>query len=211
MRVRLALAGVAILALGGGPATGEQTPPSFEVPAAGTYELPPITRVGEHQLLDPAGTPGPILGLAENQAALVSFVYAHCPQACPAALAVLQRVDRALAARPTLASRVRMVTVSFDPERDTPEQMGRIARNLAPVSDWRFLTAASNAEIAPVLEDYGQDTQPLRFGDDDPERLRHVLKVFLVDSSRSVRNIYSSGFMTSELLLADLETVLGGG
>ena len=46
MRVRLALAGVAILALGGGPATGEETVPSFEAPAAGTYELPPITRVG---------------------------------------------------------------------------------------------------------------------------------------------------------------------
>ncbi len=34
--LRLALAGVAILALGGGPATGEETEPPFEAPTAGT-------------------------------------------------------------------------------------------------------------------------------------------------------------------------------
>ena len=38
--------------------------------------------------------------------------------------------------------------------------------------------------------------------------LRHVLKVFLVDANRDVRNIYSAGFLDTRLILADIETVL---
>ena len=41
-----------------------------------------------------------------------------------------------------------------------------------------------------------------------PDRLRHVLKLFLVDANGAVRNIYSTGFLDLRLLLNDLETVL---
>jgi hypothetical protein len=36
-----------------------------------------------------------------------------------------------------------------------------------------------------------------------------VLKVFLVDARGAVRNVYSSGFLSPELLLVDARTVLG--
>ena len=39
--------------------------------------------------------------------------------------------------------------------------------------------------------------------------LQHVLKVFLVDDSGAVRNVYSTGFMDSRLLLNDARTVRG--
>ena len=98
-------------------------PLSYELPVAGSYELPPIDRVREHVLRDPEGEPGAVLGLEAGQCALVSFVYTHCTDAsgCPLSLASLQRLDRALAAREDLGPRVRLVTVSFDPERDDPE------------------------------------------------------------------------------------------
>jgi hypothetical protein len=38
-----------------------------------------------------------------------------------------------------------------------------------------------------------------------------VLKVFLVDARGAVRNVYSSGFLSPELLLVDARTVLLGG
>jgi hypothetical protein len=49
-----------------------------------------------------------------------------------------------------------------------------------------------------VLADFGQDTGP-----------SHVLKIFLLDGERRVRNIYSTGFLDVRLMLADLETLLG--
>jgi cytochrome oxidase Cu insertion factor (SCO1/SenC/PrrC family) len=175
--------------------------PRFEPPAPGTYELPPITRLAPHELLNPDGEKAPLL-------ALVSFVYLGCPDACPVATAVLQQVDRRISERPELAGRVVLVTVSFDPARDRPEQMGRLARSLAPRGRWRFLTAKDPTTLAPVLEDFGQDADELVAGDVSSARFSHVMKVFLVDGGGRVRNVYSAGFLDARVLVNDLLTVL---
>ena len=183
----------------------------YELPAAGSYALPPIARVGSHELLEPDGAPAPLLGLAPGQLALVAFVYLRCADAhgCPLSLATLQRVDRALAGRPELRGRVRLVTVSFDPETDDPEAMGRIRHHLAPRGDWRFLTAPDTASLAPVLADYGQDAVPRWTADGSkPEAFRHVVKVFLVDDARRLRNVYSTGYLDHRVVLRDVETLL---
>jgi cytochrome oxidase Cu insertion factor (SCO1/SenC/PrrC family) len=185
------------LALAAGFALGAAEP-RFEAPAAGSYELPPILAVDEHRLLDEQGRPAPLLGLAPGEAALVSFVFLSCPDACPAATAALASLDAQLAERPALAKRVQLVTVSFDPANDPPERMAALRASLAPHGRWRFVTAADEAAIEPVLADFGQDARP-----------SHVLKIFLVDGAGRVRNIYSTGFLDVRLMLADLETVLG--
>lgn len=189
------------------PPSGSQ----FEPPAPGTYELPPIQRVARHELLDPDGDTSALLPLADGEVCVVSFIYRSCADSggCPMALAVLKRLDAELAERPEVAARARLVTVSFDPERDTPEAMGELARNLAPRTRWTFLTPASPAALAPVLDDYGQDVRPLASELGQPSgQLGHVLKVFLVDSDHRVRNIYSTGFLRADLLLNDILTLL---
>jgi len=185
--------------------------PRFELPEPGSYELPPISRVSDFTLLDEQGARAALLGLAPDQVAVVSFIYTQCSDGhgCPAALAVLQRLDRAIAADATLAGHVRLATVSFDPAHDTPERMAALRASLAPRGTWRFLTAASPAAIAPVLDAFGQDALPLVGEDAQALGLfRHVLKVFLVDASGAVRNVYSTGFLSPELLLVDARTVL---
>jgi cytochrome c peroxidase len=186
--------------------------PLYEPPAPGSYELPAISRVDEHRLLDPAGERVPMLGLAPGQVALVSFVYRACADAegCPLALAILQRIDSELAKEPALAARVRLVTASFDPEHDRPERMGELRDALHPRGDWRFLTGADAADVAPVLRDYGQDALALVDASGQPTGVvRHVLKVFLVDHAGAVRNIYSTGLFDTQLVLNDLRTVVG--
>lgn len=186
---------------GGPPTPGGSR---FEPPAPGSYELPAIGRVADAQLLGASGAPAPLLGLGPGEAALVSFVYLSCHDACPAATATFAALDAALASRPELARRVELVTVSFDPARDTPEKMAALERSLAPHGRWRFLTARSPDAIAPVLEAFGQDATPI----DETQFVRHVLKVFLIDADHRIRNIYSTGFLDPRLVLADLETVL---
>jgi cytochrome oxidase Cu insertion factor (SCO1/SenC/PrrC family) len=175
----------------------------FEPPAPGSYELPPIARVDDRPLLASDGTEAPLLGLARGEAALVSFVYLHCPDACPLGTATLQQVDRSVAERPELAARVHLVTVSFDPARDTPERMSALRRSLAPRGRWSFLTAASAASLEPVLADFGQDVVRA-----DGRVESHVMKVFLVDGQRRIRNVYSAGFLDPRILVNDLLTVL---
>ena len=182
-----------------------------ELPTPGSYELPPIQRVSDVSLLDERGAPAPLLGLVPGQVAFVSFAYTRCADGggCPLALAVLQRLDRQVAADPALRDHVRLATLSFDPTHDTPAVMRELRARMRPAADWRFLTARDADAIAPVLEDFGQDALPLI---DERGRdmgvYRHVLKVFLVDAEGAVRNVYSADFLSADLLAVDARTVL---
>ena len=191
-------------------ALAQATPqPRFEAPAPGTYALPAILRLEDHELLSSTGAAEPLLELAPGEAAIVSFVYLSCGEACPLATATLHRLDAQLAEDPELADRVELVSVSFDPARDTPEALARLREALAPRGRWRFLTARDPAAIAPVLADFGQDAVWVPDGEGHPpDRLRHVLKLFLVDADGAVRNIYSTGFLDLRILTNDLRTLL---
>jgi len=189
-----------------------QPEPLYQLPAAGSYELPPIDRVSEHLLIGSDGREAPMLGLGPGRFAIVAFVYLSCHDAagCPLLLASLQQTDRRLAASPELRDHVRLVTVSFDPSRDGPAEMENLRRALAPRSDWRFFTGRDEAMLGPVLDDFGQDAvrELVREGSGETA-LRHVAKVFLLDGAGRVRNVYASGFLDASILIRDLETLQG--
>jgi cytochrome oxidase Cu insertion factor (SCO1/SenC/PrrC family) len=181
----------------------------YELPTAGSYELPPILRVDDHALLGSDGERAKILALAPGQLAVVSFVYLGCrdPAGCPLALATLVRLDRALAARADLSPHVRLVSVSFDPRHDRPADLARLREGLTPRADWRFFTAEGEVDLAPVLADFGQNVDVIPDESGETTALGHVLKVFLVDAQGDVRNVYSAGFLDHRLLLRDVETL----
>jgi cytochrome c peroxidase len=148
---------------------------------------------------------------------VLSFIYTRCGDArgCPLATGVLQKVHRRFADHPDLADRVRLVTLSFDPARDRPEVMQRYAaaRGVdagaeADADAWAFLTTASAEGLDPILEGYGQSIVPELDADGHPTgQFTHVLKVFLIDPERRVRNIYSTSFLHPALVINDLETL----
>jgi cytochrome c peroxidase len=184
--------------------------PEYQPPAPGSYTLPVIAHVHDHPLLDADGKPTTLFALTGGRFAVVAFVYLSCVEAlgCPMSHAVLHGLDRALADDPSLAPRVRLVTLSFDPERDTPEQMAAQRRLHDPKTDWRFATTANDAELRGLLDDFDQPVAKLRYEDGTWSGLfRHVLKVFLVDPQHRVRAIYSTGFLNQQLVLNDLKTL----
>jgi cytochrome c peroxidase len=185
--------------------------PEYEPPAPGSYELPVIDTVGEHPVVDVDGRRSGLLALKRGRVAVVAFVYSTCVEAlgCPVSMAVLQRLDRELAADPALAGAVTLITVSFDPERDTAPRMATLRGLHKPASDWRFVTTRSQDELKPLLDDFDQRVDKLRFADGTWSGLyRHVLKVFLLDRENRVRNVYSTGFLHAALVLNDVRTVL---
>ncbi len=54
---------------------------------------------------------------------MLFFGYTHCPDICPTTLAVLKGVAQKLDSDPKLAASTRVLFVSVDPKRDTPEQL----------------------------------------------------------------------------------------
>lgn len=183
---------------------GADDAPLYEPPAAGSYALPALARVHARELVDSTGARVRFPGLAKGQVAVVAFVYGSCHDAagCPASLAFMRDLDRRLAADPARAKRARLVCVSFDPARDTPAHLAELRGLMAPQSDWSFLVPASQAELAPLLREFGQDVAALADGS-----LRHVAKIYLVDAALQVRNVYAPGQLDPRLVLADIDTV----
>jgi len=185
--------------------------PLFIPPAPGTYTLPPIDTVSNHFLLNPTGQQVSLFGLTTGKVTVLSFMYTSCAEVggCPLAAAVLQQVDRLLSERPKTAKRVTLLSVSFDPERDTPAHLAEVQDMMSPRTDWRFLTSATAAGLQAMLEDFNQSVAKLWQEDGTWSGLfRHVLKVYLVDDTHQVRNIYSTGLFNAQLVLNDIETVL---
>ena len=185
--------------------------PDYEPPTPGSYALPPIATVTDHALVDADGRPTTLFALKGDRLALVAFVYTTCVEStgCPVSTGQLHTLDRAVAADPTLASRVTLITVSFDPERDTPARMATVRARHQPLADWRFVTTRDEAQLTPLLADFDQPIAKLRLEDGTWSGLyRHVLKVFLVDGTNRIRNVYSTEFLHSALVLADLRTLV---
>jgi cytochrome oxidase Cu insertion factor (SCO1/SenC/PrrC family) len=185
--------------------------PRFTPPPAGTYELPAIKRVPGFVLRDAAGRQVRTQAITAGKVAVISFIYTSCPDrlGCPLASLALQNLQMRLKDE-GLYDKVALLSISFDPGRDTPAALAKYARVYgADPRLWWFMTAPSARVLEDVLESYGQDRAPVydergRF----TGRYRHVLKVFLVDQEGYIRNVYSAGFLVADLVVNDIKTVL---
>ena len=185
---------------------------SFATPAPGSYALPPLGDAADGSVLASDGARTRLHALFDAEVVLLSFVYTRCNDAdgCPLATAVLHSVGRRLADEPALLPRVRLISLSFDPARDTPEVMRRYGDAFHHDGlDWRFLTTGSEAELAPLLEAYRQTRVPEVDPEGDPTgQLSHLLRVFLIDGTRHIRQVYSTSLLEPDALVADVKTLL---
>jgi len=188
----------------------------FVPPAAGSYALHRIMPAPDGQVVGLDGRMQPLSRYTRGQITLLGFIYTTCvdPQGCPLAYKVFDALKESIAVAPRLHGKVRFVTLSFDPARDTPEVMRRYAGSRAvgqgKVLRWYFLTTRSARELMPLVEGFGQDvvTTVERSSGRPRRELSHVLKVFLIDTAGDVREIYSSMFLHPQTVLNDIETLL---
>ena len=184
----------------------------FIPPAPGTYRLPPLGKAADGQVLDTAGDPRRLHDVLDRKIVVLSFIYTRCSDVngCPLASYVLERVRENLLAKPDLADAVRLVSVSFDPDHDTPATMARYAERFGGADgDWQFLTCASRVELEPLLRAYDQwvipeiDENGVSLG-----TMSHLLRVYLIDRDKRVRNIYSVSFLHPDTIANDIRTLL---
>lgn len=187
-------------------------PLAFQAPAAGTYQLPMLGQAADGTVLDSQGKTTQLHQLMGDKIVLLSFIYSTCSDinGCPLATAVFHKIKHRLAKDPKLAKSLRLLTLSFNPEHDTPAQMQKYSESLTDDSlEWLFLTTQSEAQLNPILEDYQQQVQKIYDAQGQfTGTFSHILRVYLIDKDKQIRNIYSVSFLHPDTLINDFETLL---
>jgi len=185
---------------------------SFELPDPGTYTLTTINTAGGGTLLDTEGNEVELDSLLGDKIVLLTFIYSSCTDlnGCPLATAVFYKVKERFKNNPQLADKIRLISISFDPEHDTPEIMKLYGAGFeGGQPEWMFLTSASEEALRPITQQYGQ--MVIKAYDEKGEytgSMAHVLRAFLIDHSKNIRQEYSVSFLHDKLVTRDIQTLL---
>ena len=163
--------------------------------ASGTWLGIPRT-VADFQLTDSQGHPFTAANL-HGKPSLVFFGFTHCPDVCPTTLVKLAQVKKEA---PVAGLQVLFVTV--DPQRDTPETVGKYARNFDPT----FIgLTGDQAAIDKVTKAFGVAALRVDLPGGD-YTMDHSAAVFLINSQAQIVGIFTPPFDTrrfaQDLLLA---------
>jgi protein SCO1/2 len=108
-------------------------PPRYAVSTA-RYDVPDVT------LLDSSGQPVALRALLESTEPLaLNFIFTTCGTICPVMTATFAQMRRDLG---QAGERLRLVSISIDPEQDRPEVLRRYAERFGAGQGWTFLTGA---------------------------------------------------------------------
>ena len=135
---------------------------------------------------------------------LVSFVFTTCNGSCPATTHRMGQVQAALKERGLAKDdRVRLVSITLDPARDTPEVLRKYMELYdAEPANWTFLTGEPE-RVNKVVAAWGMWAKPAANG-----QLDHPSRVFLVDKKGRVREIYNLSFFKAAWVLDDVQLLL---
>ncbi len=134
---------------------------------------------------------------------VMTFIYTRCPLPtfCPLMDQHFAAIQKALKADPRLKDRVRLVTVSFDPDVDTPPVLKKHADALgADVRMWTFLTGDRD-EIDRFAARFGVSVTR---APNDQTDITHNLRTAIVDATGKLAKVYTGNEWTPDQVLADL-------
>ncbi|MGB8338315.1 MAG: SCO family protein [Burkholderiales bacterium] len=110
----------------------ERTTADYKVPA-----LKLIGTDGQPQFLPTA--------LDQNKPVMLNFVFTTCGGICPMMSATFSQVQKQLGAD---SSKLQMVSISIDPEHDTPAVLMDYAKKFSAGPQWQFMTGSAENSIA---------------------------------------------------------------
>jgi len=174
-------------------------PPSAHPLSRGANEpLPTLWQVPSYRLVDQTGrtrTPDDLKGSVW----VADFIFTSCKSVCPVLSAKMVQVQRAIA-----DPRLKFVSFSVDPERDTPEALKAYAKRWAPdETRWTLLanTRASLDALSKGMKTF-IERQP------DPDATVHSAELFLIDGKGQVRGLYATDGTSFDELLPDARRLL---
>ncbi len=154
-------------------------------------EPPPVlSQLPEFSLVSAEGKP---FGSAElrGQVYVANFFFTSCRSICPAIMKGMARLQDGLLQRDIRG--IRLVSISVDPEHDTPEVLGDYGKALGvDPARWTLLTGDPERVRRLVVEGFKTPDLPQPQGDGAAMQIAHTGKLVLVDGSGHIRGYYGS-------------------
>ncbi len=173
--------------------------------AASHPPLPVLAQVPDFTLVRHDGRPTARADLA-GAPWIADFIFTRCAAICPGMTRRMHRVAGSL----PVDTAVRLVSVSVDPEHDTPEVLARYAERHGAGAGWDFLTGDREAIRTLTVEGFllGLDTTSPATAGGDPV-IVHSNRFVLVDAESQIRGYYDA-FDDAEIerLLGDVDRLL---
>jgi protein SCO1/2 len=172
--------------------------------ADGIQVLAPGDPVPALALTSQSGQPASLADWT-GQAGVVTFIYTRCPlpDFCPLMDRRFQEIQAAAAADPALAGKVRLLSVSFDPEFDTPAVLTTHAARVGAKAGWTFATAPP-----PIVDRFAAEfgVNVIREADGT---ITHNLRTAVVGPDGRVAAVHSGNDWTAAAVVDDLRRALG--
>ena len=186
--------------------TGESPLPAGDPPPR-LAMIEPGTVVPDTELIDQSGQTRRISDFRGKTIA-VTFVYTRCPlpDFCPRMDRHFKSAQDTLRSDPVLASRTHLLSVSFDPDYDTPQIMAAHARSVgADAAMWSYLTGERKA-VDLLAGAFGvsvmREDQPM-------QEIMHNLRTAVIDADGRLVTVLNGRDWTPEELVSALRAADG--
>jgi protein SCO1/2 len=139
---------------------------------------------------------------------IADFIYTTCTDTCPLQTAAMAELQKEFAAKPE----VQFVSVSVDPDRDTPQVLSVYAdKHAADRQRWFFLTGQRDQVIKLIRDGFHLSVAALPAGAEQSGMIPHSPRFVLIDGQAQIRGYYDSRALDNLARLKnDIETLLKG-
>lgn len=136
---------------------------------------------------------------------LVAFIFTRCPDICPATTINMVTMQNELKAQGLFQHQVEFVSISFDPDNDTPEVLNQYADNLGvDQTGWTFMRGEQ--EEIQRLSDYF-NLSIVKF--EDGVFAHSMTSLLLLDKQNRTRQVYRMGDdMETDSIITDIKALI---
>lgn len=164
-----------------------------------------VTQAPSFRLVDETGQEFSSQEL-EGQVYVVQFFFTSCATVCPRLSDWMSQIQGKVA---EYGDAVRLVSISVDPERDTPEKLAVYAKGYGAVPDrWKFLTGDAAVIEEVVVDGFFQVIERREDQQSGLYDIVHSERFVLVDTRGRVRGYYAADAPGVEALLGDLQLLV---
>jgi protein SCO1/2 len=168
-------------------------------------ELAPIGHIAPFELTDQDGRPFGSESL-RSRVWIAGFAFSSCTSICPMLTSQMANVQRRIARH---GDAVHMVTVTVDPETDTPERLREFAgRHRADLAHWSFLTGQPDQVRHTLTRGFMVAVGDRHETEGGGYDILHTGALMLVDRELALIGLYETDEEGLDRLVRDVDTLV---